>query len=68
MSTVEPAQRAYPVEASEANQRLFTFGVLHDVATVLTVAGFPPVTNGRDLVELQLALFRFLYGPPAVTA
>ncbi|AJT65627.1 hypothetical protein T261_3967 [Streptomyces lydicus] len=29
---------------------------------VLEEHGYPPITSGRDLLELELALFGFIYG------
>jgi len=56
----------YPVAAREGDDDpRFTFGLLADVAKVVESHGYPPVTSGLDLVELHLALFRFLYGSSA---
>ncbi|TCJ40706.1 hypothetical protein [Parafrankia sp. BMG5.11] len=52
--------RAYPMPAPEHDSR-FTFGLTFDVAAVLEQAGYPPVASGADFLELQMALFRFLY-------
>ena len=38
-------------------------GLVADVADVLVAHGYPHVNGGRDIVELQQALFRFLYEP-----
>jgi hypothetical protein len=59
------SQRNYPlprpaVVAAGADDKRFTFGLTVDVAQVLTDRGYPPLT-GPDLVELQQALFGFLY-------
>jgi hypothetical protein len=40
----------------------FTLGLVLDVARVLEQHGYPPIAKGRELVDLQVALFRFLYG------
>lgn len=47
----------YPVDGKDSR---FTFGLFHDVARVLESHGYPELT-GADYVELQQALFRFLY-------
>ncbi|GAA3856782.1 hypothetical protein [Streptomyces sedi] len=58
------AERLYPVAPLDGdNDRRFTVGLLFDMARVVEAHGYPPLTRGGDLVELQLALFRFLYGP-----
>lgn len=57
MSTV---QRTYPL-AAPADDPRFTIGLLADVIRVLTEHGYPPVNSGGDVVELQMALFGFLY-------
>lgn len=61
--TTEPAQeRVYPVPPLNGDDdSRFTSGLLFDVAKVLEAHGYPPVTKGLDLVELHMALFRFLY-------
>jgi hypothetical protein len=51
--------RNYPL-ARPAEDPRFTFGLTMAVAEVLTDRGYPALTGG-DLVELQQALFRFLY-------
>ncbi|UCM89274.1 hypothetical protein [Streptomyces marincola] len=58
------SERVYPVPPldGDADPR-FTVGLLFDVCRVIERHGYPPVTSGGDLVELQLSLFRFLYGP-----
>lgn len=40
----------------------FSFGLTYDVAAVLGEHGYPELT-GQDFVELQAALFGFLYAP-----
>ncbi|OKJ93833.1 hypothetical protein [Amycolatopsis sp. CB00013] len=55
----EPA-RAYPI-TPEASDTRFTFGLVLDVAAVLTAHGYPPLAGGADHVDLQQALFSFLY-------
>lgn len=53
-------ERAYPLPAVDEDPR-FTFGLSVDVAKVLEQHGYPPIATGRDLVELQQALYGFLY-------
>lgn len=53
-------ERAYPLPAPDVDPR-FNVGLLIDVAKVLEEHGFPPITAGLDLVDLQQALFKFLY-------
>ena len=58
-----PGDRAgagVPAARSRRRPR-FTFGLVLDVADVLERHGYPPVQTGRDLVDLQQALYRFLY-------
>lgn len=57
-----PKPRAYPLPrpADDARDERFTFGLALDVAAVLKQHGYPAPT-GRDYVELQQALFRFIY-------
>ena len=56
-----PAQptRNYPMPRPADDPR-FTFGLVIDVSLALTERGYPQPT-GKDLAELQQALFRFLY-------
>ncbi|MGW4520129.1 hypothetical protein [Amycolatopsis sp. NPDC004378] len=55
--------RAYPLPQPENDSR-FTIGLVLDVADVLTRHGYPPLSGGGDdHVQLQQALFRFLYTP-----
>lgn len=56
--------RAYPIAPLDAdgNDRRFTFGFVHDVGKVLEEHGYPPVgQQWRDHIELQQALYRFIY-------
>ena len=57
-----PIPGTYPVPRPSTDPR-FTYGLALDVAAVLHAHGFPPVTFGGDLVELQMTLFGFLYAP-----
>lgn len=52
--------RVYPLPRPPADQR-FTFGLVSDISKVLVEHGYPRITEGRDLIELQLALIGFLY-------
>lgn len=56
-------QRAYPLPRPADDDR-FSLGLALDVAQVLVQHGYPPMQGGLDLVELQQALFRFLYVQP----
>lgn len=49
----------YPLPPADGDPR-FSLGLVIDVGEVLVTHGFPPPA-GEDLVELQQALFRFLY-------
>ncbi|MGH3599120.1 MAG: hypothetical protein ACRDQH_02390 [Pseudonocardiaceae bacterium] len=60
---------AYPVdEPVEGVDDRFTFGLTLDVARVLADHGYPDMSalaadgNPADFVDLQQALFRFIYG------
>ncbi|RSM58953.1 hypothetical protein DMH03_23935 [Amycolatopsis sp. WAC 01376] len=55
-----PNPRSYPLDPPESDPR-FTFGLVLDVAAVLTAHGYPPLAGGAEHVDLQQALFRFLY-------
>lgn len=57
----DPTAYNFPVPKEEGDKRL-TFGLVLDVAEVFQRHGYPDVT-GMDHVDLQSALFRFLYGP-----
>ncbi len=61
-----PAEPTYPLNPPGTDAR-FSFGLLLDVVDVLQAHGYPRPTTGADLVALQQALFRFLYGPPTGT-
>ena len=54
--------RTYPLPRPEGEDPRFTVGLAYDVGRVLETAGYPPLT-GRDIFELQRALFAFLYAP-----
>lgn len=55
--------RRYPLPrpAEGADDDRFTLGLALDVGEVLERHGFPALTESADVLELQLALFRFLY-------
>ena len=59
-----PRARQYPIRPRPAEDSRFTLGLALDVAKVLKEHGYPAVTSGRDFLELQQALFGFLYGGP----
>jgi hypothetical protein len=60
---VDRPPRTYPLPRPDDDSR-FTFGLVLDVADVLTAHGYPPLSGGGDdHVQLQQALFRFLYAP-----
>ena len=61
-ATGRPA-RTYPLPPPADDPR-FTYGLLFDVADVLAAHGYPRAMAGADLVNLQLALFGFLYAAP----
>ena len=53
----------YPLPDEEDPR--FTFGLILDVAEVLKRHGYDPL-HGTDLVDLQQALYGFLYAPSSV--
>jgi len=62
-TTTTAPERVYPMKAPPDDPR-FNMGLLIDVTKVLAAHGYPPVSHGLDLVELQQALFNFLYAAP----
>ncbi|WP_432047095.1 hypothetical protein [Streptomyces asiaticus] len=53
---------AYPVEPESGDDdSRFTNGLLFDVAKVIESHGYPKLASGRDLLELRISLYRFLY-------
>lgn len=54
------SERTYPLPRPDDDPR-FSFGLAVAVADVLAEHGYPPITSGRDYLELQQALFGFLY-------
>ncbi|MFD8381158.1 hypothetical protein ACFV2X_21845 [Streptomyces sp. NPDC059679] len=61
MTTAKP-EPVYPVapESGDDDSR-FTNGLLLDVVEVIESHGYPKFASGRDLLELRISLFRFLY-------
>ncbi|MCU7823587.1 hypothetical protein [Kitasatospora sp. DSM 101779] len=55
-----PAPAIYPLPGPDDDPR-FSRGLVLDLAAVLTEHGYPPITSGVDLLNLQQALFGFLY-------
>jgi hypothetical protein len=55
------AERQYPISPAPDDDPRFTFGLAKDVADVLQAHGYPEITNGLDFLDLQQALYRFLY-------
>ncbi|MFJ8929316.1 hypothetical protein ACIRLA_22325 [Streptomyces sp. NPDC102364] len=53
--------RQYPIRPIPDDDPRFTLGLTLDVANVLVEHGYPKVTAGLDFVDLQQALYRFLY-------
>lgn len=60
MSIETKAVRAYPLPRPAEDPR-FNLGLTADIARVIAEHGYPEITEGRDIVELQQALFGFLY-------
>jgi hypothetical protein len=62
-TTSQPAQPqpVYPLPAPDDDPR-FTYGLIFDVADVLTSHGYPP-PDGTDWADLMTALSHFLYQP-----
>ncbi|MFC8276290.1 hypothetical protein ACFUJR_27915 [Streptomyces sp. NPDC057271] len=55
------SERLYPIQPLPEDDARFTFGLTLDVAAVLKARGYPSITNGGDFLDLQQALYRFLY-------
>ena len=54
---------AYPLPRPDDDEdERYTYGLLLDIARLIEQHGYPPI-QGEDMVELSLALFRFLYEP-----
>jgi hypothetical protein len=58
-------ERTYPLPRPDDDPR-FTYGLLFDVRQVLIDHGYPKPAHARDLVDLQMAIFGFLYAPSEV--
>ncbi|MEV8523228.1 hypothetical protein AB0451_03570 [Streptomyces sp. NPDC052000] len=54
--------RLFPITPPPEGDPRFTVGLAVDVADVLHQHGYPLIASGADMVELQQAMFRFLYG------
>lgn len=52
---------AYPIRPLPEDDARFCNGLTLDVADVLVRYGYPPLTHWADLLELRMALYRFLY-------
>ena len=59
--SADTRQAVYPLPRTEEDPR-FNIGLLSDLRHVLAKHGYPKVTEGRDIIRLQQALFGFLYG------
>ncbi|MFE9127048.1 hypothetical protein ACFYOF_16785 [Streptomyces sp. NPDC007148] len=57
-------ERQYPIRPRPHEDSRFTLGLALDIAKVLKEHGYSEITSGRDLFELQQALFAFLYIGP----
>ncbi|UCM89189.1 hypothetical protein [Streptomyces marincola] len=55
------SEGAHPIRPLPQDDGRFTLGLTLDVAEVLVRHGYPPITSGRDFLQLQQALYRFLY-------
>jgi hypothetical protein len=54
----------YPLGQPESGtDPRFTLGVVLSVADVLAKHRFPEIQSGADILNLQQALFQFIYGP-----
>lgn len=63
-ATEEPfvaPEHNYPVKPGDGNAERFTAGLWIDVAKVLRDHGYPDF-QGADLVDLQMALYDFVFG------
>jgi hypothetical protein len=58
--TAPAPEPVYPVDLEDDESR-FTHGLLYDVAKVIESHGYPKLAAGRDLLELQMSLYAFLY-------
>ena len=61
MTTAKP-EPVYPVEPDSGDDdSRFTNGLLLDVVEVIESHGYPKIAAGRDLLELRMSLYAFLY-------
>ncbi|MGW1072317.1 hypothetical protein [Streptomyces sp. NPDC002537] len=58
---IPAGERVYPVSPKGVSDARFTVGLALDISALLESQGYPRL-SGRDFVDLQLALIRFLYG------
>jgi len=56
-------ERQYPINPTPGDDPRFTLGLAKEIADVLEAHGYPEITNGVDFLDLQQALYRFLYAP-----
>jgi hypothetical protein len=56
------SERLYPIRPLPEADSRFTLSLAFDVADVLKDHGFPELAAGLDFVDLQQALYGFLYG------
>lgn len=54
-------QPAYPLARPPGHDVRFTLGLALDISDVLAAHGYPPITNGADLLRWQNALFTTIY-------
>ncbi|MET8177440.1 hypothetical protein [Streptomyces sp. NPDC005336] len=60
--TAAAPEPVYPVAPKDGdNDSRFTNGLVLDVVKVLESHGYPEFVSGRDLLELRMSLYRFLY-------
>ncbi|WP_236793882.1 hypothetical protein [Amycolatopsis sp. GM8] len=59
---MRPGDVQYPLDPTDpAEDARFTFGLIHDVADLLAVKGYPKIKSDPDLVRLRQALYEFFY-------
>lgn len=56
-------ERNYPITPVPDEDSRFNAGLLLDVARAIEAHDYPRITHGRDLADLQRALFTFIYKP-----
>ena len=54
-------ENAFPIKPQPEDDPRFTAGLLSDMRDVLRKHGYPEIATGRDALDLQMALWRFLY-------